>query len=54
MAAEFGIRLFVDLKAAEAAHVNGVVALLTRHFADDLKFLKKSLKLPVLLKRQIH
>jgi ATP-dependent helicase HrpA len=46
------IRLFVDLKTAEAAHVNGVVALLTRHFADDLKFLKKSLKLPVLLKRQ--
>ncbi len=46
------IRLFSDLKAAKAAHVNGVAALLTRHFVDDLKFLKKNLKLPLLLKRQ--
>jgi hypothetical protein len=31
-----------------------VAALLARHFADDLKFLKKNLKLPALLKRQDH
>ena len=49
---EIRIRLFSDLKAAEAAQANGVSALLARHFADDLKFLKKNLKLPVLLKRQ--
>ena len=47
------LRLFSDLKAAEAAHVNGVATLLTRHFAEDLKFLKRNLKLPVLLKRQV-
>jgi ATP-dependent helicase HrpA len=44
--------LFSDSKAAEAAHVKGVAALLTRHFAEDIKFLKKNLKLPALLKRQ--
>jgi ATP-dependent helicase HrpA len=49
---EIRIRLFSDVKAAEDAHANGVAALLTRHFADDLKFLKKNLKLPVLLKHQ--
>ena len=51
---EIRVRLFTDSKAAEAAHVKGVAALLTRHFADDLKFLKKNVKLPVLLKRQTH
>ncbi|MBR9985735.1 MAG: ATP-dependent RNA helicase HrpA, partial [Desulfosarcina sp.] len=49
---EIRIRLFSDVKAAEAAQANGVSALLARHFADDLKFLKQNLKLPVLLKRQ--
>ncbi|WP_372682776.1 DUF3418 domain-containing protein, partial [Desulfosarcina sp.] len=49
---EIRIRLFSDLKAAEVAQANGVSALLARHFADGLKFLKKNLKLPVLLKRQ--
>lgn len=48
------IRAFTDRKAADAAHVKGVAALLTRHFAGDLKFMKKNLKLPVLLKRQTH
>jgi ATP-dependent helicase HrpA len=47
-----GLRLFSDPKAVEDAHVEGVAALLRRHFADDLKFMKKSLKLPALLKRQ--
>ena len=51
---EIRIRLFNDLRAADAAHVEGVSALLTRHFAEDLKFLKKNLKLPALLKRQAH
>jgi ATP-dependent helicase HrpA len=49
---EIRIRLFSDSRAAEDAQANGVAALLARHFADDLKFLKKNLKLPVLLKRQ--
>jgi ATP-dependent helicase HrpA len=49
---EIRIRLFSDVKAAEDAQANGVAALLARHFADDLKFLKKNLKLPVLLKHQ--
>ena len=49
---EIRIRVFSDLKAADAAHGQGVAALLTRHFAEDLKFLKKNLKLPALLKRQ--
>jgi ATP-dependent helicase HrpA len=48
------MRLFTNLKGAEAAHVKGVAALLNRRFADDLKFLKKNLKLPALLKRQAH
>ncbi|MFO7713205.1 ATP-dependent RNA helicase HrpA [Desulfosarcina sp.] len=49
---EIRIRLFSDPGAADAAHVKGVAALLARHFAEDLKFLKKNLKLPALLKRQ--
>lgn len=49
---EIRIRLFSDLKAAEDAQANGVAALLARHFANDLKFLKKNLKLPALLKHQ--
>ncbi len=49
---EICIRLFSDVNAAETAQASGVSALLARHFADDLKFLKKNLKLPVLLKRQ--
>jgi ATP-dependent helicase HrpA len=49
---EIRIRLFSDPGAAEAAHVKGVAALLARHFAEDLKYLKKNLKLPALLKRQ--
>jgi ATP-dependent helicase HrpA len=48
------IRLFTDLQAAEAAHVKGVAALLSGHFGEDLKFLRKNLKLPALLKRQAH
>ena len=48
------VRLFTDLKTAEAAHIKGVACLLKRHFAEDLKFLKKNLKLPALLKRQTH
>jgi ATP-dependent helicase HrpA len=48
------IKLFTDSKAADAAHTAGVAALLARQFADDLKYLKKNLKLPALLKRQIH
>ncbi len=47
-----GLRLFNDPKAAEQAHIDGVAALLRRHFAEDLKFLKRNLKLPALLKRQ--
>jgi hypothetical protein len=47
-------RLFTDSKAADAAHSAGVAALLARQFADDLKHLKKNLKLPALLKRQVH
>ncbi len=46
------IRLFSDSKAADSAHPKGVAAMLARHFAEDLKFLKKNLKLPALLKRQ--
>jgi ATP-dependent helicase HrpA len=48
------IRLFTDANAARSAHVKGVAALLSRRFADDLRFLKKYLKLPVLLKRQVQ
>ncbi len=46
------LRLFSDGKSAEQAHVAGVAALLRRHFSGDIRFLKKSLKLPALLKRQ--
>jgi ATP-dependent helicase HrpA len=46
------LRLFNDPKTAEQSHREGVAALLAQHFADDLKFLKRNLKLPVLLKRQ--
>jgi ATP-dependent helicase HrpA len=49
-----GIKLFTDSKAADAAHTAGVAALLARQFADDIKHLKKNLKLPALLKRQVH
>ncbi|GAB6908340.1 ATP-dependent helicase HrpA [Desulfosarcina cetonica] len=48
-----GIRLFTDARAAETAHREGVATLLTRRFADDVKYLKKNLKLPALLKRQV-
>ncbi|MFO7645875.1 MAG: ATP-dependent RNA helicase HrpA [Desulfosarcina sp.] len=48
------LRLFTHLKAADEAHRQGVAALLARRFQDDLKFLKKNLKLPTLLKRQAH
>ncbi|BBO83363.1 ATP-dependent helicase [Desulfosarcina ovata subsp. sediminis] len=48
-----GIRVFTDSRAADAAHRDGVAALLARRFADDVKFLKKNLKLPGLLKRQV-
>jgi ATP-dependent helicase HrpA len=46
------IRLFGDRQAADAAHQKGVAALLERQFAGDLKFLRKNIKLPTLLKRQ--
>lgn len=49
---ELRLRLFNDRETAEQSHLEGVSVLLRRHFADDLKFLKKSLKLPALLKRQ--
>ena len=48
------LRLFTDPKAALAAHLDGVTALLRRRFAEELKYLKKNLKLPALLKRQVH
>jgi ATP-dependent helicase HrpA len=51
---EIRIRLFTNSKSAEAAHEKGLAVLLARHFAEDLKFLKKHLKLPALLKRQVH
>ncbi|WP_419657399.1 HrpA: ATP-dependent RNA helicase [Desulfosarcina variabilis str. Montpellier] len=49
-----GIRLLTDSKTAHTAHLEGVAALLSRRFAEDLKYLKKSLKLPALLKRQVY
>ncbi|WP_319407567.1 ATP-dependent RNA helicase HrpA [uncultured Desulfosarcina sp.] len=51
---DVGIRLFTDSKAADVAHTAGVAALLARQFADDVKHLKKNLKLPALLKRQVN
>jgi ATP-dependent helicase HrpA len=48
------IKLFTDSKAADAAHTAGVAALLACQFADDVKYLRKNLKLPALLKRQVH
>ena len=48
-----GLRLFTDSRAAESAHRAGVAALLERRFAEDVKFLRKNLKLPGLLKRQV-
>jgi ATP-dependent helicase HrpA len=48
------LRVFTDPQAADAAHPGGVAALFARRFADDLKFLKRNLKLPGLLKRQVH
>jgi len=47
------LRLFTDAKEARRSHREGVAALLARHFAADLKFLKKNLKLPAVLKRQV-
>lgn len=47
-----GIQLYTDEKTADAAHRQGVARLFSRRFADDLRHLKKNLKLPVLLKRQ--
>ena len=46
--------LFTDSKTARTSHLEGVAALLRRRFAEDLKHLKKNLKLPALLKRQVH
>ena len=46
------LRLFSDAAKAEQSHQEGLAALLGRHFAEDLKYLKKNLKLPTLLKRQ--
>ena len=51
---KIGIKLFTDSKAADEAHIAGVAALLACQFADDIKYLKKNLKLPALLKRQVH
>ena len=51
---KIGIKLFADSKTADEAHIAGVAALLARQFADDIKYLKKNLKLPALLKRQVH
>ena len=48
------LRLFTDSKAAHAAHLDAVAVLLRRRFAEDLKYLKKNLKLPALLKRQVN
>jgi ATP-dependent helicase HrpA len=48
------IWLFTDSKAARSSHLDGVAALLGRRFAEDLNYLKKNLKLPVLLKRQVN
>ena len=48
------IRLFTDSKTALSSHLEGVAALFSRRFAADLKHLKKNLKLPSLLKRQVH
>lgn len=46
------LRLFTDAKEARQSHREGIAALLARYFAEDLKFLKKNLKLPAVLKRQ--
>ncbi len=44
------LRLFQRQDEALAAHIQGVAALYAVHFAKDLKFLKRSLKLPLGLK----
>ena len=49
-----GIRLFTESRAAREAHLEGVMALLACRFAEDLKYLKKNLRLPALLKRQVQ
>ena len=40
------LRLFTSRAAADAAHRQGVKTLYARHFARDIQFLKKCLKLP--------
>ena len=40
------LRLFHNKSAAVKSHKNGIAALLAIHFSKDLKFLKKSLRLP--------
>ncbi len=40
------LRLFEDFARADRTHPDGVAALYRRRFADDIKFLKKSLSLP--------
>ncbi|MDL2269717.1 ATP-dependent RNA helicase HrpA [Desulfosarcina sp. OttesenSCG-928-A07] len=47
------IQLYTDEKTADAAHFRGVATLFSRRFADDIRHLKKNLKLPPLLKRQV-
>ena len=46
------LRLFTDARTADASHREGVAVLLERQFAEDVRFLRKNLKLPALLKRQ--
>ncbi len=48
------LRLFEDFAKADRAHPGGVAALYRSRFADDIKFLKKSLSLPADLKKAAH
>ena len=45
------IRLFRDMKKAEATHREGIAALYEIHFRKDMKFLKKCLALPQEIKK---
>ena len=43
------LRLFQNMKQAASSHQAGVAALLTQYLTKDLKFLKKSMRLPTTL-----
>jgi ATP-dependent helicase HrpA len=43
------LTVFNDPRQAEAAHIQGVKSLLMKHFQQDIKFLRKNLRIPAIM-----